>query len=205
MMITTGPGVDRVRYDAVWNRAVEDVSNMLCSPAVLADPDGNASLLRYRDYLNVVIDIPQWFLGAARTVALIREVCENRGYKVFFAPMAPEDPGYREGFVSWLMVGFEERELLITFNLDRMRRAARSTFQQDKTLAKVFLHECGHAALHLNVLDERAMPENPFPALDPDHEQEAWLYALIVSGILAGDHARASREFRLPDRGWIVA
>jgi len=81
-----------------------------------------------------------------------------------------------------------------------------SGFEEDQLLAKIFLHECGHARLHLQDMWDGIMTQGQlFPALDKKLEQEAWAYAMAVWGILVGDHAFCARKNQRPDEGWLHA
>lgn len=189
---------DPADYSRPCSQAVDDVLPIVMDPSC---PD-----LAYRRYVNVDADIPSFLFGAHRTIALIRQICQNRNYTIEFVRVNADSLAQLHGFASWLVVNFKKKELTVLYDDAKVQRLGGSTFERDRTLAKVFLHECAHASLHLDVMKRKiAHQRNPRPSLDMEHEQEAWLYALTCWGIFTGEHAYCTRKYRQCDEGWTLA
>lgn len=205
--------IDAKRYEDVCVRAISDLAKAL---AVVGRTGGNALQQphdAYKEFCHTDTNMPPAWFGAHKIRKLVILICESRGFKVKFLPWKPGNVVALGGYVSWLTASFGKNELVITYDPDRIiglyppsaSTSSAVVYAQDKTLSKVFLHECGHAALHLNVFLQRITPQLPNPTLDPEHEQDAWLYADVVWGLLTGDHSYATRNRSLPDEGFKLA
>jgi len=148
------------------------------------------------------------------------------GYQAFVVPVENLDALVQEpGYVSWVSVLEDSKVLIILYHPGRLATnlvrnegegvpvaSPDPIFAAAKTLCKVLLHECGHAMLHLEILLSRADPVRA-PTLDPEHEQEAWLFAGICWSLLLGDCSYRYRTTRdplappppRPDLGFIFA
>lgn len=198
--------IDHAEILSAVESAVQALTPLLQSePATLAT--------NYEKYFNPSPMIRVSQQGAPLTKRLVEQMCARLGYKVYFLKAQNNVCfGVMGDFVSWLFANFERKELAIVFNPHKIRKTLNdaSLREHDRVLAKVFLHECGHAHLHLDVIRARMSSESLNPSLDPPHEIHAWIFSLMVWSILVGEHSYRSRVlgYGLPptkvDLGWTV-
>lgn len=209
-------GVDVDRYAAVCHRAITDVRGVF-DESLKFQHDAETT---YRAFVNASPGaIQRSMVGSRLTKDLVTAVLNKTGYAVKFMRMGSH--GFLpSGFISWLFVSLGNKEMTILYSPDRIRERLESlspvqgthndawiSFEQDKVLSKVFLHECGHGVLHLDEFwkSARQGKQNRI-RLAPEHEQEAWLYASVVWGILVGDYSRDMRGTPAgSDLGWMLA
>jgi hypothetical protein len=168
----------------------------------------------HRSVVSTDADMPVAAVGAAHTKAFVRSVCDSLGFHVSFQALPHAVNSNLYGCPSWLVVTDKvARNIAILYDPVSIGPGVceREPFYAwDKRLAKVLLHECGHAALHLEKVlkDDEACPPSPGRrgfGLSPEHEQEAWLWSMVVWGIFTGDFAKDSRQNGGPDLAFGLA
>jgi len=208
MLCNATGGIDRARYMAVCSTAIEDLSLAL---EAVVEGQGSPSFPApsphemHRPFVHVDPDMPQILFGALRTKRLIHAICQKSGFSVSFLPSGPIAEVLPPTYLSWLFVDFGAGALTILYHAGRLIQMPGSVFQKDIVLAKLLLHECGHARLHLELIRAGMASGNLAPSLDAEHEEEAWVYALLIWGALTGDVSSWSRENAIPDRGYLLA
>lgn len=215
--------LDINRYQRVFEAALGDLEPIL-SAATKKQSQFPEELkkteLGYRNYINLCNDIPSTSFGAGGTKSLVKLMARNLGYQLQFRPLGDNILIPIPGFVSWLMVNHATQVLTIIYNTKAIKARAgvdstsnlkgidmqRALAWADHLLAKIFLHEFAHASLHLEEFLARMRNGDMSPSLDPAHEQDAWVYACIIWGILLGDHSHTCRTISSsPDESWRFA
>ncbi|MCG2683518.1 MAG: hypothetical protein L6306_07865 [Planctomycetales bacterium] len=205
--------VDVKRYEDVFARALSDVTAVLGASQAVAGGALSGPEDVYKEFCHTDPRMPSAWFGGHKIRELVSRICQNLGFKVRFLRWKPGQTVDLDGYVSWLTASFGEHELVVTYDPENIVKLypeeatindGGAVYARDKTLSKVFLHECGHAALHLNEFRQRRTPQEPNPSLDPEHEQEAWLYASVIWGVLTGDHSYAGRNRGVPDEGFVL-
>jgi len=135
---------------------------------------------------------------------------KGRGFDIQFIPWRNTKLGIDLGdYVSWLLLvrhGTEEQPGLfrVIFDDTRIRDSCEHLRGRQKTLSKVFLHELGHAVLH-SARYLQAEPGKPVEA-DQTEENEAYVFALFLWGILVGDYGEwCRRTSGFGDKAWVLA
>lgn len=188
--------IDWACYMEIAARAMSDMSAIFGTNLVhhlqAGNQDHHVAYQRFVGLRTGQGSLPSSPFSAAGTKRLITRICSRLGFDVRFVSSALKDYGLPEAFVSWIWVRPKEKLLTILYNGQKIQMAP----GRHKTLEKTLLHECAHGVLHHEVIAGK-LAQNPLkllPGLDASHEQKAWLYAMIVWGVLVGDHARWIHE-----------
>jgi hypothetical protein len=189
--------------------ALRDISSVLGSDLTRPPASEQDHLPKYQACVYATSTLPEMnriAFGARRTRELIRNIFERFGFSVEFWRGDLKERGLPGAFRSWIIANFDEKHFDIIYDGVRIEEAAKSLFEKEKLLEKILLHECAHGVLHREVI-RSMLNQNPSinPRLEPRHEQEAWLYAILVWAVFAGDHARWTREKIGTDMGWMLA
>lgn len=137
----------------------------------------------------------------------------NVPFPVWFARFAGGAPVQRfkravpAGFGSWLMRmqgprGFVPVIAVNTSQIDtwaRPRDRKTRRFWQDVITARCVIHEVGHILLHPHLLKGPAASHTLARKAGPAEEEQAWVFAFIVIGMIIGDYAEACRDRRSCD------
>jgi hypothetical protein len=82
---------------------------------------------------------------------------------------------------------------------------------EGKLKSRLLLHETGHIVLHWSDIQGR-WPEvypqqSSAPPVDPEHEQQAWWFAMVTVALAVGAAGKASRlgPPKGHDEAWLVA
>jgi len=222
MLLDADHRINWAAYQKVWETAIDDLKAVL-DPLHSQRLAGSSDPPVHEVYLRHFATRPDMTFGmvSLRIMEFVIECCRNKEIRtVRFLPAWDPDSVPLNGYVSWLVVDPSRREMAITYDprqvekvtpeLDKklpflMLSSHNLVYVHDKILAKVILHELGHASLHLGTLRDK-MQETGLAqvSLDKEHEPQAWLYALIVWGIFVGDHSYCSRATGLSDEGYVV-
>jgi hypothetical protein len=197
--------VDGVRYNQVSVRALDDIASVLAEELQKHPKRNHHS--EYQRVVNPDVNLQIGAFGARRVKQLVRRICARFEFTVEFVAVRLATYGLPDEFISWIMANLEGRKLTILYDVSKLARSAASAFEREKGLAKILLHECAHAVLHRGVIEDMlaARPEDMLPSLQPEHEQDAWLYAGVVWSVMVGDHAYWTRVSSSSDLGWTLA
>jgi hypothetical protein len=208
--------IDQHRYEKTFKKALADIEPVLTKAAKEASalPESIQNTeIGYREFINVLPDLPPTRFGARTTKKLIEQMAGRMGYEVRFFPLGRGAIIGVDGFVSWLWVRQKSKTLQIVYDTTAVKAHVgldksdneKTRLLADQILAKIFLHEFGHASLHLQDF-LNMLAAGTLPNLNPSHEQDAWLYAESLWGILIGDHAHCTRTIgSTVDESWKFA
>ena len=105
------------------------------------------------------------------------------------------------GFASWLIVGKSADKLIIYAVYDQELVRTSATHIVVRRLEKIFLHEFGHARIHLDYY-LKASAQKGVIRSRPVDETRAWLYALAVRSYISSARSRISRLIGEYDNEW---
>ncbi len=189
--------------------------------------EANLGAQQYERVLGVPFD--QKGLNIEKVKEFVISVCRGKQLRVTMIPCRRNTgavlPPLGNGFVSWLVYSGANRDnpadkdIHILYHVDMANdffNPKKNEVDYSKTnrcLSLVLLHECCHALRHLYFIE--VPPDKQFvgtegsrslPGVNPEHEQEAWAYALFTWAILVGDFSCATRR-QTPEseRGWQIA
>jgi len=117
------------------------------------------------------------------------------------------------GFGSWLMrlaLGDDQYKLIIAMNSPQIRTWAQpcdaaNPLREVTMVSRCLYHEVGHIKLHDRLVKPSAVPAlgtQEYALADastPEEEEQAWVFAFMVLGIIVGDYARDCRKGGIDD------
>lgn len=168
-------------------------------------------------FLSTVLDTLQFLVEPSDPEGRKIDECQDRPSHLLeaFGRMTTERFGYvlsfndkilpwdeYSGFVSWLLVCVEEKELHIITNNDIINRQVDDTATVARRLEKVYLHELGHAKTRLDYYEKAPVDKRGMVRSQPNHETRAWLYAYAVMAHISSIRSRITRLLHKGDSEW---